>query len=127
MRNVVRDLNYLYRSRPALHARDCEPDGFGWLIVDDKQNSVFAWVRGAPGARPVAIICNFTPVPRSGYRVPLPHAGRWREVLNTDAHDYGGSGMGNNGMISATAEGKGTSALVTLPPLSTIMMEYDPE
>jgi 1,4-alpha-glucan branching enzyme len=59
--------------------------------------------------------------------VPLPHAGRWREVLNTDAHDYGGSGMGNNGMVSATAEGKGASALVTLPPLSTIMMEYDPE
>jgi 1,4-alpha-glucan branching enzyme len=127
VRRLVRDLNRLYRTRPALHARDCEPDGFGWLIVDDKQNSVFAWVRGAPGARPVAVICNFTPVPRSGYRVPLPHAGRWREVLNTDAHDYGGSGMGNNGMVSATAEGEGASALVTLPPLSTIMMEFDPE
>jgi 1,4-alpha-glucan branching enzyme len=127
VRRLVRDLNKAYRDKPALHARDCEPDGFGWLIVDDKANSVFAWVRGVPGARPVAIISNFTPVPRGGYRVPLPHAGRWREIVNTDAHDYGGSGMGNNGMVSAVAEGKGASALVTLPPLSTIMIEYDPE
>lgn len=127
VRRLVRDLNRLYRTRPALHARDCEPDGFGWLIVDDKENSVFAWVRGAPDARPVAIICNFTPIPRAGYRVPLPHAGRWREVLNTDAGAYGGGGMGNNGIVRAVAEGKGASALVTLPPLSTIMMEYDPE
>jgi 1,4-alpha-glucan branching enzyme len=127
VRRLVRDLNHLYRTRSALHARDCEPDGFGWLIVDDKQNSVFAWVRGAPDARPIAVACNFTPVPRSGYRVPLPHAGRWREVLNTDAGVYGGGGMGNNGVVRAVAEGKGASALVTLPPLSTIMMEYDPE
>ncbi|MGN6465423.1 MAG: 1,4-alpha-glucan branching protein GlgB [Rhizobiaceae bacterium] len=127
MRRLVRDLNRLYRSKPALHDRDCEPDGFGWLIVDDKANSVFAWVRGAPGARPVAVICNFTPVPRSGYRLPLPHAGRWREIVNTDAEAYGGSGMGNKGAVSGIAEGKGASALVTLPPLSTIMIEYDPE
>ncbi|MGN6772308.1 MAG: 1,4-alpha-glucan branching protein GlgB [Rhizobiaceae bacterium] len=127
VRRLIRDLNRLYRDKPALHARDCEPDGFGWLIVDDKQNSVFAWVRGAPGARPVAVVCNFTPVPRSGYSVPLPHAGNWREILNTDAHDYGGSGMGNNGVVRAAAEGKAASALMTLPPLSTIMIEYDPE
>ncbi|MBN9076870.1 MAG: 1,4-alpha-glucan branching protein GlgB [Rhizobiales bacterium] len=127
VRRLVRDLNRLYRTKPALHARDCEPEGFGWLIVDDHANSVFAWVRGAPGARPVAIISNFTPVPRGGYSVPLPHAGRWREIVNTDARDYGGSGMGNNGMVSAIAGKKGASALMTLPPLSTIMIEYDPE
>jgi 1,4-alpha-glucan branching enzyme len=127
VRRLLRDLNRLYRTKPALHARDCEPEGFGWLIVDDTQNSVFAWMRNAPGARPIAIVSNFTPVPRSGYRVPLPHAGRWREIVNTDAEAYGGSGVGNKGAVSATAEGKGASALMTLPPLSTIMLEYDPE
>ena len=63
VRQLVRDLNYLYRSRPALHARDCEPDGFSWLIVDDSKNSVFAWLRKAPDGHPIAVISNFTPVP----------------------------------------------------------------
>jgi 1,4-alpha-glucan branching enzyme len=125
MRQVVRDLNYLYRSRPALHARDCEPDGFSWLIVDDHQNSVFAWLRTAPGGNPVAVISNFTPVPRENYRVPLPNAGSWKEVMNTDAADYGGSGMGNNGRVEAVADASGgTHALMMLPPLATIMLEF---
>ncbi|RUV29360.1 1,4-alpha-glucan branching protein GlgB, partial [Mesorhizobium sp. M5C.F.Ca.IN.020.32.2.1] len=120
---TVRDLNYLYRSRPALHARDCEPQGFSWLIVDDSANSVFAWLRSAPGGNPVAVISNFTPVPRDDYRVPLPTAGRWREIINTDATDYGGSGKGNGGAVEARAEGGGISAKILLPPLSTIMLE----
>ena len=120
---TVRDLNYLYRSRPALHGRDCEPEGFSWLIVDDSQNSVFAWMRNAPGGSPVAVISNFTPVPRDNYRVPLPKAGKWREIINTDASEYGGSGMGNGGMVEARAEGKNISATMLLPPLSTIMLE----
>ncbi|KAJ0344950.1 hypothetical protein COL154_013980 [Colletotrichum chrysophilum] len=124
MRQVVRDLNYLYRSRPALHARDCEPDGFAWLIVDDSENSVFAWLRKAPGENPVAVISNFTPVPRQGYRVPLPHAGTWREIINTDATDYGGSGMGNGGKVEARREGEEAAATLLLPPLSTIMLEF---
>jgi 1,4-alpha-glucan branching enzyme len=124
---VVRDLNYLYRSRPALHARDCEPEGFSWLIVDDSANSVFAWLRGAPSGNPVAVISNFTPVPRDNYRVPLPKAGKWREIINTDASEYGGSGKGNGGAVEARAEGGGTSATMLLPPLSTIMLEYVPE
>src|SRR5882757_7804655 len=124
---TVRDLNYLYRSRPALHGRDCEPEGFSWLIVDDSQNSVFAWVRNAPGGSPVAVISNFTPVPRDNYRVPLPQAGKWREIINTDASEYGGSGMGNGGMVEARAEGKGISATMLLPPLSTIMLEFIPD
>ena len=73
-------------------------DGFDWLIVDDSENSVFAWLRKAPGGNPVAVISNFTPVPRDNYRVPLPTAGRWREIINTDAADYGGSGKGNGGV-----------------------------
>lgn len=124
---TVRDLNYLYRSRPALHARDCEPEGFSWLIVDDSANSVFAWLRSAPGGNPVAVISNFTPVPRDNYRVPLPHAGKWREIINTDATDYGGSGKGNSGVVEARAEGGGISATMLLPPLSTIMLEFVPD
>ncbi|MER8907187.1 1,4-alpha-glucan branching protein GlgB [Mesorhizobium sp. M0854] len=124
---TVRDLNYLYRSRPALHARDCEPEGFSWLIVDDSANSVFAWLRSAPGGNPVAVISNFTPVPRDNYRVPLPHAGKWREIINTDATDYGGSGKGNSGGVEAQAEGGGISATMLLPPLSTIMLEFVPD
>ena len=101
MRLLVRDLNYLYRSRPALHARDCEPDGFAWLIVDDSKNSVFAWLRKAPDGHPIAVISNFTPVVRDFYEVPLPSAGRWREIINTDAAVYGGSGKGNGGWVEA--------------------------
>jgi 1,4-alpha-glucan branching enzyme len=124
VRDVVRDLNALYRSRPALHARDCELEGFSWLIVDDKKNSVFAWLRTAPGADPVAVICNFTPVPREDYRVPLPHAGRWQEIINTDAADYGGSGVGNGGFVEAR-EGNGkVVATMLLPPLATVMLEF---
>jgi 1,4-alpha-glucan branching enzyme len=128
MRQLVRDLNYLYRSRPALHARDCEPEGFSWLVVDDSQNSVFAWLRTAPGGNPVAVISNFTPVPRENYRIPLPAAGRWREVMNTDATDYGGSGKGNAGVVVATASAEGgIYGTMFLPPLATIMLECMPQ
>jgi 1,4-alpha-glucan branching enzyme len=123
---LVRDLNHLYRDRPALHARDCEGEGFEWLIADDSTNSVFAWLRKAPDANPVAVISNFTPVPRQGYRVPLPHAGRWREVLNSDAELYGGSGAGNLGGVTAADEGGVVGAECTLPPLATIWLEFDP-
>jgi 1,4-alpha-glucan branching enzyme len=105
MKSLIADLNRLYRETPALHARDCESDGFEWLIVDDDANSVYAWLRKAgDGAPPVAVVTNFTPVPRDSYRLPLPKAGRWRERLNTDATNYGGSGRGNLGAIAARAE-----------------------
>ncbi|MEP7222194.1 MAG: 1,4-alpha-glucan branching protein GlgB [Novosphingobium sp.] len=117
---LVGDLNRLYCQTPALHARDCEPDGFEWLIVDDAENSVFAWLRKAPGARPVAVICNMTPAFHGHYRVPLPHAGPWREVLNSDAAIYGGSGKGNMGTVNAGDHG----ADMVLPPLATIMLEF---
>ena len=122
--DTVRDLNGLYRSRPALHARDCEPEGFNWLIVDDRENSVFAWERKAPGHDPIVVVSNFTPVSREGYRVPMPKAGKWREVINTDATHYGGSGKGNDGAVVAREEDGGTKATMVLPPLSTIMLEF---
>ena len=123
VRNLVRDLNHLYRIHPALHARDCEPEGFEWAIVDDAHNSVFAWIRKAPEANPVIVICNMTPKLHHGYRVPLPLTGHWREILNSDATAYGGTGAGNLGGIDVS----GPHALLTLPPLSTIMLEYAPE
>ena len=85
-------------------------------------------MRSAPGESPVAVISNLTPVPREDYRVPLPVAGRWREILNTDAADYGGSGKGNGGMVEAAMDEKGNvSATMLLPPLSTIMLELTTE
>ena len=126
MRRLVRDLNLAYRSKPALHARDCEGEGYEWLIADDHQNSVFAWLRKAPGEKPVAVISNFTPVYRENYAVPLPHAGRWREIINTDAEIYGGSGKGNGGRVQAVeVSNGGISATITLPPLATIMLEWE--
>jgi len=106
---------------PALHARDCEGEGFEWLVVDDSANSVFAWLRKAPGERPVAVVANLTPALRSDYRVPLPHDGAWREVLNSDAAIYGGSGAGNLGSVTAN----GGSAQIVLPPLATLMLEWE--
>jgi 1,4-alpha-glucan branching enzyme len=119
VQRLVRDLNRIYRELPALHERDCEGEGFEWLIVDDRENSVFAWLRKAPGAPPVAVVANMTPAQRDNYRVPLPIDGTWQEVLNSDASIYGGSGVGNLGSVRA----EGGSAAVTLPPLATIMLQ----
>ncbi|MGX5719592.1 1,4-alpha-glucan branching protein GlgB [Shinella zoogloeoides] len=126
MRRLVRDLNGTYRRKAALHARDCEGEGFEWLIADDRDNSVFAWLRKAPGEKPIAVITNFTPVYREGYGVPLPVEGRWREILNTDAEIYGGSGKGNGGAVEARKHANGRiAAAITLPPLATVMLELD--
>ncbi len=126
MRRLVRDLNRVYRDTPALHARDCEPEGFEWLIADDHRNSVFAWQRKAPGESPVVVVTNFTPVVRENYRVPMPAAGAWREIFNSDAEHYGGSGNGNGGAVSAKDdETGGVSAAMTLPPLATVMLKQD--
>ena len=125
---LIRDLNALYRATPALYARDCEPDGFRWIIADDSANSVLAWLRlGGAEDRPVAIVSNFTPVPRSHYRIGLPFAGQWTEVLNTDAALYGGSNSGNMGGVAATMDGSHglpASADVFLPPLATLYLEF---
>jgi 1,4-alpha-glucan branching enzyme len=126
MRRLVRDLNGTYRAKPALHARDCEGEGFEWIIADDSENSVFAWARRAPGEKPIIIISNFTPVTRENYTVPLPVEGWWREILNTDAEIYGGSNKGNGGKINCHRKLDGSlSASLTLPPLATIMLEAE--
>jgi 1,4-alpha-glucan branching enzyme len=128
---LVRDLNHLYRTHAALHARDCEAEGFQWLVVDDADASVFAWLRrGGLENPPVAVVVNFTPVPRPDYRIGLPAPGRWREILNTDAQIYGGGGLGNLGMVEAVAEphnGQPASARVMAPPLGAIYLLYEPD
>lgn len=130
VRRLIGDLNAVYRDLPALHARDCEPEGFEWLIGNDHNNSVLAWVRQAPGADPVVVVSNLTPVPRENYRVPMPLAGRWRERLNTDAGWYGGSNTGNAGGVAAHESGEGewwpAYADLTLPPLATLILSYEP-
>ncbi len=126
---LLRDLNRAYRNVPALHARDCEGEGFQWIVADDAEQSVYAWLRrGAPGDATVAIVCNFTPVPRHAYRIGLPQAGRWREILNSDAQVYGGSGTGNLGGVDAhahPAHGFPASAEVTIPPLAAVYFEFE--
>ncbi|HEY3285939.1 MAG TPA: 1,4-alpha-glucan branching protein GlgB [Gemmatimonadaceae bacterium] len=126
---LVRDCNRLYRAERALHERDNEDGGFRWIAVDDAAHSVFAWARfGGDGARPVVAAANFTPVPRTHYRLGLPHGGHWREVLNSDASVFGGSNVGNAGGVDAEpvpAHGFSHSAVVTLPPLGTIWLAHD--
>ena len=128
VQDLIRDLNASYRGTPALHARDCEAEGFRWVVADDHQNSVLAWLRfGEQGDAPVLCISNFTPVPRENYRVGLPFAGHWRELLNTDAKRYGGSNLGNLGGVEARAEpshGLPASAEMMLPPLATVFLLY---
>ena len=124
VQQLVRDLNHLYRDTAALHVKDCDPGGFRWLASDAEQ-SVLAYARlGGPGDPPVVAICNFTPVERSNFRIGVPKAGRWDEVLNTDAAIYGGGGRGNLGGVDAEPAPHGdqpASMSVTLPPLAVVI------
>jgi 1,4-alpha-glucan branching enzyme len=128
MQSLVRDLNHVYRELPQLHARDCEGEGFEWLIADDHANSVFAWMRKSGGSDvPVVVVCNLTPVLRSDYQIPMPRAGAWHERLNSDAAIYGGSGAGNMGRVQAEddhSRGFPATARITLPPMSTLIFKF---
>lgn len=129
IQRLVRDLNHLYRDTPAMHVKDCFEDGFQWIVGGDQQNSVFAWVRrGGPDNPEVVVICNFTPQEHPDYRMGMPSAGRWREVLNSDAEIYGGENRGNYGSVEAhkgEMHGQPAHADVTLPPLSTVWLMRD--
>jgi 1,4-alpha-glucan branching enzyme len=125
---LVRALNELYRARPALWELDSSGEGFRWIDATDTDNSVLSFLRFGRGDSVLACITNLTPVPHVGYRVGLPEAGRWREVLNTDATLFGGSGMGNAGAVFARPQpwhGLPASADLTLPPLSVVWLEPD--
>ena len=123
MQALVRDLNRVYRATAALHVNDTRPEGFMWIMSNDAEAGVYAWARiGRPGDPIVVAVVNMTPVDRS-YRLGLPAAGQWDEVLNSDAGLYGGGNRGNLGGVLAQAvphHGQAQSALVSLPPLSAI-------
>ena len=130
MQRLIRDLNAVYRADPALYRGDCVSEGFQWVVLHDADQSVFAYLRLDPAgaAPPVLAICNFTPVPRYGYRLGVPVAGRWLERLNTDATEYGGSGLGNNGEVYAALGEFGNfpaSLALTLPPLATLILRAE--
>jgi 1,4-alpha-glucan branching enzyme len=123
MQALVRDLNALYRSTPALHVNDTRPEGFAWIEANDAEASVYAWARiGRAEDATVTVAVNMTPVGRT-YRLGFPAPGPWDEVLNTDAAVYGGGNRGNLGGIRTEPtpwHGQRQSALVTLPPLATV-------
>tara|TARA_B100001115_G_C15842602_1_gene422979 strand:+ start:1376 stop:3553 length:2178 start_codon:yes stop_codon:yes gene_type:complete len=121
----VRDLNKLYCSEQALHKTDADPQGFAWVDCLDRDQSTVAFVRRALGRDDLIFACNFTPVPRECYRLGVSQPGRYAEILNSDAHCYGGSGMGNGGTLVAeevASHGYPASLSLQLPPLSVLVL-----
>jgi 1,4-alpha-glucan branching enzyme len=120
-------LNRFYRAEPALHELDCDPSGFEWIDCNDAEGSTVSLMRKGRSTDAIVLIaCNFTPVPRTHYRVGAPRGGFWREVLNSDAVEYNGSGMGNSGGVEASHEGlhgRPFSLTITLPPLAAVFFK----
>jgi 1,4-alpha-glucan branching enzyme len=123
VQQLIRDLNRLYRDTPALHERDCEPDGFEWLAMHDAANSVFAWMRKGKSEKDrCMVVLNFTPQVLRNYRIKVPFATTWREILNSDAALYGGSNVGNEGRLSSVVS-RGTPELeLVIPPLAALYL-----
>jgi 1,4-alpha-glucan branching enzyme len=127
VRKWVADLNRIYRENPSLHQKDFSNDGFRWVQRGDWEQSALSYLRlGDEGAPPLLVVCNFTPVPRYNYRVGVPRGGYWRELINSDAAAYGGSGVGNLGGVEATPmpyEEYSHSLTLTLPPLAALVFK----
>ncbi len=126
VRRLVEDLNRLYREERALHELDCEPAGFEWVDCNNAPESILAFLRRPARGSEVLVACNFTPVPRVGYRIGVPRPGYWRELLNSDAAEYGGSGMGNAGGVTADevpTHGRAYSLALVLPPLAAVVLK----
>ncbi|WP_336706516.1 1,4-alpha-glucan branching protein GlgB [Oerskovia sp. USHLN155] len=122
----VRDLNELYRRTPALWALDHDPAGFEWLDAEDADHNVVAYLRRDAAGNQVAVVVNFAGTPHEDYRLALPQGGAWREVLNTDAEVYGGSGVGNLGEVHAESrpwKGRAHSVSLRVPPLGALYLE----
>jgi 1,4-alpha-glucan branching enzyme len=125
IRRLVADLNRLYRETPALHLFDFEQRGFQWIDCHDTLQSVISYLRWGENGQFVAVVANFTPVARTAYRIGLPQAGAYREIFNSDSGYYGGSNLGNSGIVQATAlatMGQPASAELTLPGLGVIVL-----
>jgi 1,4-alpha-glucan branching enzyme len=130
LKRWVRDLNTVYRAEPALHELDNDPDGFQWVDCNDVAQSVLSFVRKARSSQEqILVVCNFTPVPRTNYRVGVSRSGHWEEILNSDAKLYGGSGQGNIGGLKTTPvawHGQPQSLNMTLPPLAVVAFRKTP-
>ena len=122
-------LNRAYVSEPALHQMDCDPAGFEWIEVDDAEAGVLSFLRrSAANDDALVIVCNFTPVTRNDYRIGVPRDGVWVEVLNSDGQEFGGSGQGNLGRVTASltpAQGCEHSVPLTLPPPSLLVLKAE--
>jgi 1,4-alpha-glucan branching enzyme len=120
---LVRDLNRLYRTVPALHELDCEDAGFEWLVMHDAERSVFAWLRkGRHTQERCLVVVNFTPEVYRDYPIKVPFSGTWREVLNTDSALYGGTNIGNAGAVRTLDEGTIPEVSLVVPPLAAIFL-----
>ncbi|MFY1691518.1 1,4-alpha-glucan branching protein GlgB [Plantactinospora sp. WMMB782] len=125
VQRLLRDLNHGYRDNPALWSQDTVPAGFRWIVSDDSGNNTLAFVRTAADGSPLVCVANFAALPHEGYRIGLPTAGRWSEILNTDADCYGGSGVGNLGAVTAEEQpwhGLPASAALRVPPLGVLWL-----
>ena len=125
VRRFVADMNRVYRATPALWSRDTDPGGFTWINADDAPANVFSFLRYDTNGEPLACVANFSGMGHDRYRIGLPRAGRWREVLNSNAAEYGGSGTGNLGTVTAVPEplfGQPASVTLHIPALSTIWL-----
>jgi len=131
LQRYVRDLNAVYQAHPALWQVDFSHEGFQWIDFLDSENSIISFIRKSQNAdEQLVVICNFTPVPRAGYRLGVPGPGFYREILNSDSEIYGGSNMGNFGGVHAQAipwHGLSHSIEITLPPLATVFFKPEPE
>ncbi len=126
---LMRDLNTLYRTIPALYELDFDNSGFEWIDFQDWENSVIAYVRKAADPQDqVLVVCNFTPIPRQNYRIGVPQPGFWKEIMNTDSAVYGGSNLGNSGGVVTTNRpcfGRKQSLQLPPPPLATVVFRYE--
>lgn len=129
--NVMRDLNSLNKNQPAIYERAFETEGFEWIAYDDSNNSVISYLRkGLEGTKPLLVVCNMSPQIHEGYKLGVPYAGEWQEILNTDAEKYGGSGIHNSGVLKTEKgeeHGREQSLSVTLAPLATMVFELTKE
>ncbi|HEY7269461.1 MAG TPA: 1,4-alpha-glucan branching protein GlgB, partial [Dehalococcoidia bacterium] len=128
IQKLVSDLNAIYSAEPALHELDAEPEGFEWVNGGDWEQSILTYLRKSSGGDVILAACNFTPVVRHNYRVGVPRAGRWRELLNSDSPFYGGGGQGNLGGVDATPvayQGRPWSLVLTLPPLAVVFLKAE--
>jgi 1,4-alpha-glucan branching enzyme len=128
VQTLVADLNRVYADSPALFTQDADPAGFEWIDANDAGNNIFSFLRHGTDGSTLACVANFSPVPQEVYRIGLPVAGEWQEVLNTDAEIYSGSGVGNLGAVTATDEswhGRPASATLRVPPLGTVWLRRE--